>query len=56
MTLYKNRTFSVPATTPTKRPCTVHHMVKGQCLRCDHKVTKITDDKHLAPKQNGTGS
>ena len=38
VTLYNNKTFSVPATTPTKRPCTVHHFVKGQCLRCDEKI------------------
>jgi hypothetical protein len=36
---YTSKTFSVPATTPTKRPCGIHHFVKGQCLRCDQKVT-----------------
>lgn len=41
MTLYQQKKFSVPATTPTKRPCKIHHMVKGKCLRCPHKVVEV---------------
>lgn len=48
--LYKKPSFSVPSTTPTKKPCGVHHFVKGQCLRCPQKVTgraEITDKGKL---------
>lgn len=38
--LHTRKTFSVPATTPTKIPCAVHHIVKGKCLRCDLKVVQ----------------
>lgn len=51
MTLYKNRTFTVPATgQKSKRPCAVHHFVKGQCLRCDEKVEKVVDNAEPAKK------
>lgn len=43
MTQYVKKTFSVPATTPTKRPCTIHHFVKGQCLRCDQRIEGTKD-------------
>lgn len=39
--LYQKKTFSVPATERTKTPCAVHHIVKGKCLRCDHKVVQV---------------
>jgi hypothetical protein len=40
MTLYQKKTFSVPATQPTKTPCGIHHFVKGKCLRCDQKIVQ----------------
>lgn len=51
LTLHHLKRFTVPATTPVKRPCTVHHFVKGQCLRCPEKIVKtvtlrpITDEE-----------
>jgi hypothetical protein len=39
---YTSKTFTLPVATPTKRPCKVHHIVKGKCLRCDHVVKGIS--------------
>jgi hypothetical protein len=40
---YRAKSFQVPATNPTKTPCAIHHIVKGKCLRCDHKVTGFAE-------------
>lgn len=45
MTQYVKKTFSVPATTPTKRPCAIHHFdKKGNCLRCPEKIRYTVTD------------
>ena len=41
--LHTRKSFSVPATTPTKTLCAVHHIVKGKCLRCPHVVKEIRE-------------
>ena len=40
---YTDKKFTVPVATPQKRPCKVHHIVKGKCLRCDHVVKELTE-------------
>jgi hypothetical protein len=47
--LHTKKTFSVPATTPTKTPCAIHHIVKGKCLRCDHKVVQTYSKAETMP-------
>lgn len=44
-TQYTKKTFSVPATTPTKTVCKIHHFVKGQCLRCPEKIVAKVESK-----------
>lgn len=47
--------FTVPATNPTKRPCKIHHFVKGQCLRCPQKLVQrveITEAGKAALKES----
>lgn len=55
--LYQKPSFSVPATTPTKKPCAVHHFVKGKCLRCDERIVarETTACACGAPLVDGSG-
>lgn len=40
--LHTKKSFTVPATgEKSKKPCAVHHFVKGKCLRCDERIQMV---------------
>jgi hypothetical protein len=52
--LYRKKSFQVPASVPTKRPCAIHHFDKrGNCLRCPEKIRYTVTDKGKAELTNG---